>query len=186
MLLTAFMFMGMITLSAQRPETLFGTNRLDMTGFWYSNTNNFSFFEDNSEYFSGGNVAFEFNKSLLLGWTWQRLSGIGRLDEGTETFDIKHDGLLLAYVPNAHKLIHPYLSISAGTGRLDYNSSRERIFTVQPTLGLELNIFSWWRIGGEAGYRLVSDVDQPDVDGSDFSSPFAQIQFRFGFSSRWR
>lgn len=173
-------------LQAQRQETVFGRNSLDMTGFWYTNTNNFSFYEANSEYFSGGSIAFEFNKSLLLGWAWQRLSGTGVLPEPSAApFDLKHDGFMMGYVPASHKVIHPYISVMGGSGRLDYKGERERVFVIEPAVGLELNLFSWWRLGGEAGYRLVGDVDSPGVDGTDFSAPFLQLQFRFGFSNRW-
>jgi len=185
--LLIFLSSGISLLHAQRQETVFGHNSLDMTGFWYSNTNNFSFFEEDSEYFSGGNIGFEFNKSLILGWAWQRLSGVGTLPgSGGESFDMKHDGLMIGYVPASHKVIHPYISVMGGSGRLDYKGDRERIFVVEPAVGLEINLFSWWHLGGEAGYRLVGDVDAVGVDGTDFSSPFLQLQFRFGFSNRWR
>ena len=185
-LLLLFLLLGIQAIQAQKQETLFGNNRLDMTGFWYSNTNNFSFFEEDSEYFSGGNIGFEFNKSLIAGWAWQRLSGVGRLEDTGQPFDMNHNGLFIGYAPKSHKLIHPYISVFGGSGRLEFNNARERIFAVQPAVGLELNILRWFRIGGEAGYRLVSDVDMTGIYASDLSAPFAQLQFRFGYSSWWR
>lgn len=170
-------------LIAQREETLFGRNHLDLTGFWYTNTNNFSFFEEDTEYFSGGSVLFEFNKDIFLGWGWQRISGDGRLPSDGSRFDLKHNGLMIAYSPNAGKVIHPHFSVYGGSGRFDLvNSDRERIFALQPAAGLELNVFRWFRLGLEGGYRFITDIDTPGVSSSELSTPFAQLQFRFGYS----
>jgi hypothetical protein len=172
-----------LPLLAQREETLFGRNRLDLTGAWYTNTNNFSFFNQDTEYFSGGSVLFEFNKDIFLGWAWQRLQGDALIPRNDDRVDYKLNGFMFAYAPNAHKVIHPRFSIYGGTGKLSVNDgSRERIFGLQPAGGLELNVFSWFRLGMEAGYRFVTDIDTPLVRSSDISSPFVQLQFRFGFS----
>lgn len=172
------------SLTAQRDETLFGRNNLDMTGFWYTNTNNFTFYEDDTEYFSGGKVAFEFNKNLFLGWAWQRLEGEAIAADNNQRFNLRHNGLVVAFSPNSNKVIHPYFSMIGGSGRLNTNADRDRVFVFQPAGGLELNVFRWFRIGAEAGYRFVTDVDQSGLSTADVSAPFAQLQFRFGFS--WR
>jgi len=185
LLLSALLFLCFPALQAQRQETLFGNNRLESTGFWYSRTNNFSFYEEDSEYFSGWNFGFEFNKSFMVGWAWQRLSGLGRIEDTGNPYDLRTNGLLLAYAPKSHKLLHPYLSIVGGSGKLDYLQRQDRVYMVQPALGFELNVVRWLRVGGEAGYRLLSGVDIADIDAVDISSPFAQLQFRFGYSSRW-
>ena len=44
---------------AQREETLFNQTRLDLTGFWFSDSHNFTFLEDDTEYFTGGNFAID-------------------------------------------------------------------------------------------------------------------------------
>jgi len=47
---------------------------------------------------------------------------------------------------------------------------------------LEVNVLEWFRLGAEAGYRFITDVDVQNLDSSDFSTPFVQLQLRFGFS----
>jgi hypothetical protein len=185
----------LITLSvaqAQREETLFNRTRLDMTGFWYTDSYNFTFFDEDTEYFSGGNVGFEFNRNFILGWSWQRMRDYAALDNNAQLgYRMRHNGLLLGYVPGSSKVVHPYLSATIGGGRLDFDDgadfTRDRIFVIQPALGLEVNVFRWFHLGVEGGYRLVNDVDHPNITSTDMSKPYAQIQLRFGYSwgGRW-
>ena len=104
-------------------------------------------------------------------------------DDGTESFRLRHNGLSLAYAPNSNKLLHPRFGVYAGGGRLEIEGDgRDRVFGVTPSIGAELNIASWFRLGLEGGYRFITDVDARGLDSADFSTPFAQIQLRFGFS----
>ncbi|GAB5553400.1 MAG: hypothetical protein Sapg2KO_29910 [Saprospiraceae bacterium] len=178
-----FFLLVALSINAQREETLFGS--LDMTGAWYTSTQNFSFFEDDSQYFGGGSVDLEFGKSLYIGWAWNRMRDDALIvgDDGTESFRLRHNGLNLAYAPNSNSLIHPRFGVYAGGGRLEIEGdSRDRVFGVTPSIGAELNIASWFRLGLEGGYRFITDVDARGLDSADFSTPFAQIQLRFGFS----
>ncbi|MBK8878329.1 MAG: hypothetical protein IPN74_07190 [Haliscomenobacter sp.] len=78
---------------------------------------------------------------------------------------------MIAYSPNAGKVIHPHFSVYGGSGRFDLvNSDRERIFAFQPAAGLELNVFRWFRLGLEGGYRFITDVDTQGVSSSELYS----------------
>jgi len=180
----ALLLFVVLSLKAQREETLFGS--LDMTGAWYTSTHNFSFFEDDSQYFGGGSVDLEFGKSLLIGWSWHRMRDDAFISDASgreELFRLKHRGLNLAYTPNSGRVIHPRFGVYAGGGKLNITGEdRDRIFGISPSAGLELNITSWFRLGVEGGYRFITDIDVPDFDSSDFSTPYAQLQLRFGFS----
>lgn len=182
-ILVQFVMLLALSLQAQREETLFGS--LDLTGAWYSSTHNLSFFDDDAQYFGGGSVELEFGKSLNIGWAWQRMrddeliTGIDR----TEQFRLRHHGLSLAYVPNSSRVLHPRFGIYAGGGRLEIrDEGRDRIFGLTPSAGFEINITSWFRLGAEGGYRFITDVDVDGFESADFSTPFAQLQLRFGFS----
>jgi hypothetical protein len=177
---------------AQREETLFNQTRLDLTGFWFSDSHNFTFLDEDTEYFSGGNFAFEFGRSLMVGWAWQRMKDSYPLPTENGVYDLRHRGVLLGYAPATSKVLHPYMSAVIGGGRIEFDNnnslSRDRVFVLQPAVGLEVNVFRWFRIGAEGGYRLVSDVDGGGLQSSDVSKPFAQLQLRFGYSwgNSWR
>jgi hypothetical protein len=177
---------------AQREETLFNQTRLDLTGFWFSDSHNFTFLDNDAEYFSGGNFAFEFGRSLMIGWAWQRMKDYAPLPtDNAAGYKLRNRGLLIGYAPGTSKVIHPYLSAIVGGGRIDFddrNLTRDRVFVLQPAVGLEVNVFRWLRLGAEGGYRLVTDVNVGGLESSDVSKPFAQLQLRFGYSwgNTWR
>lgn len=181
-LLFALFMAGLFTVQAQE-ETLFGNNALDLTGIWYNNRQNFSFFEDDAHHVRGGSIDLEFGRSIYLGWAWHRMRDDLFLEDGNINFKLRHNGLKLAYAPASGRVLHPYFSVMAGSGRLEIrNDSDDRIFGVTPAGGLEVNVLDWFRLGAEAGYRFITDVDVRNLDSSDFSTPFVQIQLRFGFS----
>jgi hypothetical protein len=175
-----------VLLQAQREETLFNRTRLDLTGAWYTDSHNFTFLNNDSEYFGGGNVNLEFNRSVIIGWAWQRMRDYAPFANDQSSYRLEHRGLLLGYAPASQKVVHPYLSAVIGGGRINYddnaNITRDRIFVVQPALGIEVNVFRWFHLGVEGGYRLVSDVDNARLSNADVSRPFAQLQLRFGYS----
>jgi len=180
--LSVLLMTGLCTLQAQE-ETLFGNNALDLTGIWYNNRQNFSFFEDDAHRVRGGSIDLEFGRSIYLGWAWHRMRDDLFLEEGNLNFKLRHNGLKLAYAPASGRVIHPYFSVMAGSGRLEIRNDRnDRIFGITPAGGLEVNVLEWFRLGAEAGYRFITDVDVQNLDSSDFSTPFVQLQLRFGFS----
>lgn len=174
---------GLIGSVQAQEETLFGNNALDLTGIWYNNRQNFSFFPDDAHHVRGGSIDLEFGRSIYLGWAWHRMRDDLFLEDGNINFKLRHNGLKLAYAPAAGRVVHPYFSIMAGSGRLEISGDGDdRIFGVTPAGGLEVNVLDWFRLGAEAGYRFVTDVDVRNLGSEDFSTPFVQVMLRFGFS----
>lgn len=171
------------TPTAKAQETLFGS--LDLTGFWFTTSQNFSLYDEDAQFFSGGSVDFEFGKSLYLGWSWSRMRDDALIQgrDRTDFFRLRHRGLNLAYAPGSNRVIHPRFGVFAGGGRLEVSGDAEdRVFGISPSLGAEINVTSWFRLGLEGGYRFITDVDAMGFDSEDFSTPYAQLQLRFGFS----
>jgi len=174
----------LLAISAEaQSETIFGNNALGLSGIWYNNTHNFSFYDEESKYFSGGTIDLEFGNRLLLGWAWQRMRDDLDIEAVGESFKLRHNGLKLGYIPLSNRVLHPYFSAYAGGGEIDIiGGDDDRIFGINGAAGVEINVTGWFRLGLEGGYRYITDVDIPGLSDEDFSAPFGQLNLRFGFS----
>jgi len=124
----------------------------------------------------------EFNKTMLAGIGGSSTSDAVNFGQ-TGQFDLDFSGLMLGYVPNSTKVIHPKFSFVMGSGKLKVRGEEDdQVFVVQPSVGAEINVFRWFKFGLEGGYRFVSDVDNIALSGSDVSSFFVDLKFRFGWS----
>tara|TARA_Y100000385_G_C13057798_1_gene622850 strand:- start:401 stop:667 length:267 start_codon:yes stop_codon:yes gene_type:complete len=83
-------------------------------------------------------------------------------------------------------VIHPIFYLQAGGGKLEVtNEVDDRVFILQPNVGLEMNVLQWFRIGVEAGYRFVNNVNVNTLEYADLSSPVIGLRLKFGFSKDW-
>ena len=86
-------------------------------------------------------------------------------------------------MPNSYQLIHPMISFQTGSGKITLSDGQtDRAFVFQPSAGFELNIFKWFHLGIEGGYRFITNTSLNGVDNKDLSAPFAQLNLRFGVS----
>jgi len=58
----------------------------------------------------------------------------------------------------------------------------DRFLVGQATVGFELNLFQWFRLGVDGGYRFASGVENDFVTANDIGGAVMQIEARFGFS----
>lgn len=163
-------------------ETLFNSNGLGLTGAWGTATFNYSFLDDDYVYGRGGNFGLEFGHSVFVGYAWTRFKDEAQPDNARD-FRLKYNGLLLGVTPNSYKAIHPRINALIGGGKVFLRDGNyDRVFVLQPSAGLEINVFEWFRLGLEGGYRFVSNDNVAGLSSEDISSPFAQIELRFGSS----
>ena len=180
--LVILFFVCCFGLEAQRTETLLN-GRFGFTGIWVGPKYNFSYFQEDFSYVRGGMVGFEFGNTVLIGWSGTRFKDRVFVEGVESPFRLDYSNFLLNFTPRSSRAIHPLVGFQFGGGKLKFdNGESERIFVVQPSVGIELNVFQWFRAGVEGGYRHVSGVDHPNLETADVSSPFAQINLRFGFS----
>lgn len=172
-------------LNAQSEETLFGNSGLRLSGAWGSAAYNFSSFNnDDWTLIRGGYGGLEFSRDVLIGWggyrTKERVTGA----EGTSDFNLRYHGPVVGIAPGSTRAIHPRFTFIAGTGKVWTNTetARDKVFVFQPSAGVEFNVFQWFRLGFEGGYRFVGASDRYDLSSGDLSAPFAQIELRFGLS----
>ncbi len=171
------------SINAQRDETLFGNNKLGLSGAWGTITYNYSFFNnDDFTYARGGSGGLEFGNTVFIGYGGYHFREDAR-PSGVQNFNLRYNGLILGVTPFANKVVHPRLAVLGGGGRVRLEDRRsDRVFVLQPSVGLEINVFQWFRIGAEGGYRFISNAKLPGISNNDISSPFAQLDLRFGGS----
>ena len=93
-------------------------------------------------------------------------------------------------------MIHVYSSVKLGWGALNVEVEEnfnpdtnidDNIFVVTPELGLEVNVFRFFRIAFTGGYRWVDGVNPQDFYSSkDYNSITGAITFRLGGFGNYR
>lgn len=172
-------------LFAQKEQTLFNSRHLGLTGLWGGSKHQITSFGDNNKYsyVRGGFFGFEFGKALLIGWGHYDLKDEHKWDNiENQDFDLRWNPLMLAYGFKNYKAIHPQIGVDLGRGRVELGEQKDRIFVVQPTAGVEINVFRWLHLGLDGGYRFVTDSSIPSLGDQALSGWFGQASLKFGFS----
>jgi len=102
----------------------------------------------------------------------------------------KHSGIHLGYLHNTQKTIFWKAGIHFGfiggfnmsesksfLGLFDNPIYEAKVITLEPTVGLGINMLPWWRINLDAGYRYIS-TDERIIESSKVDS----FTFKFGFA----
>jgi hypothetical protein len=184
-LFLGLLLVASLSLQAQSEETLFNSTNLRLSGAWGSATYNFSSFNgDDWTLIRGGYGGVEFGRDLFVGWGGYETRDKILLNEGAQELNFRYHGPVIGIAPNSVKMIHPRFTFLVGSGKVtvDEQPGTDRMFVFQPSGGLEFNIFQWFRLGFEGGYRFVGNSDKFDLTSGDLSAPFAQIEMRFGLS----
>lgn len=184
MLVLFMMISTSLSLLAQQERTVFGKSGWRISGVWAGPAVGVGQVDGEPLVFRGAFGGVEFGKKLLLGWGSFETDNdvyINALDN--DRFNMDYSGLMLGYTPSAHKTIHPTFMLLAGTGKAQTgNSDLDNIFVVQPTLGIELNVFRFFHLSLDGGYRMVSNVNIPEMTGQDLSGAYGEVKLKFGFS----
>lgn len=171
------------TIQSQSTETLFGKTGLRITGIWGGPATNFTGIGDDFLVYKGGFGGIEFNKSVFLGWAGFDTERFNLESSPSTEFDMKYNGLILGYTHRAHKVLHPSISVLTGSSKIkQIEGVSDRAFVLQPSIGAELNIFKWFKINLEGGYRMVQGIDLNGVNDKDLSKFFGELRFKFGFT----
>ncbi len=184
-LLAIALFASIGSLMAQKEETVVGSRGLGFSGIWGGSKHQLTQFGNNGKtsYVAGGFFGFEFGKALLVGWGHYNLVDEFKWDNiENQQFDMKWNPVVLGYGFKNYKSIHPQIGVDFGRGKLQLGDVNDRIFVVQPTAGLEINVFRWFHIGLDGGYRFVNDSSLPSLSDQQLSGWFGQATLKFGYS----
>lgn len=170
-------------LSAQH-ETIFGN--VDIWGGFGGPIFEISSINDQSVVSIGGGGALIMDNFFFGGY------GIGT-DDSNHTFEdqeykikLNHGGLWLGATSNPNKLIHVYASTRLGWGRARLRQSgdtvfSDRVFSLTPELGFEVNVTDFFQLAFTGGYRVITGIDDlPGLTNSNFSNVVGGVTLRFG------
>jgi hypothetical protein len=132
--------------------------------------------------FVGGRGGWIINHTFVLGGGGYGLANdIDTNDDGVRDLELGYGGLELEYINSSNNLIHFTAYLLVGGGGLSGTAAiEEAVFVLEPALNGELNVTDYFRLQAGAGYRWVSGVNSPGVDGSDLSAFYAQVTLKFG------
>ncbi len=176
-----FSLLTIASLMAQRDQTMFGRGGLDITGAWGGSQIMLTSFGGEYSALQGGFGGVELNKGLFIGGGGFTSTTYNNLDQLGDNYEMSYGGLVVGYGLKSHKIIHPQVMLLVGGGwKQEQGVGRDNAFVVQPGLGVEMNVFRWFRIGVNGGYRIVLD-DNASVDNT-FSNGYGSVSFKFGWS----
>lgn len=181
-------FLITLRLTAQKEETVFGYSGLRLTGIWGGPSSGTSYYGEDNVYHNGGFVGLEFNNSVFLGWGWYKIRDEVSFSDlpAPQNFNLNYSGFMLGVSALPNKVVHPKFALLLGNGTYEFEfEGRNRVFQLQPAAGVEVNIFRWWHLSLEGGYRMAINSDYVNLSDSDLSAWFAELKFSFGFSWGW-
>ncbi len=184
----ALVFLCSASALAQQDETLVSKFRLDLSGAWGGWHPTLTEIGDQNVVMNGGFGGLEFNKTVFIGWAAYKVSDEVTIDGRDRDFDFNYTGPTVQYTPLASKVAHPKFAMLVGFG--DFNidgdefgleDENDRLLVLQPSLGGEVNVLRWFRLGGELGYRFIVNGDNGE---GDLFAPgfFGAATLKFGFS----
>ena len=172
-------------LSAQREETVLGERGWGFSGLWGGYTHQYTTYDQTDGWNRGGFFGFEFGKTLNVGWSRSSLRDeIVLTNRDNRRFDFDYNGGKLGYAFAPYRAIHPVLNFEVGRGVVKIEGlGKDQVFVMQPSAGVEINVFRWFRLGLEGGYRMVRNYDLgADLSEDRLSGAYGQATLKFGFS----
>ena len=143
----------------------------------------------------GGRAAWLVNHSYAIG-----LGGYGLVtnnkhpDDGSTFYNgtklgMGYGGAFFEYLYPPSKVVHLSASLLLGGGAAGFyntgstptdNYALNVFFVAEPTVAIEINVVSYFRITIGGGYRFTSAFNAGHLSSSDISGPTATLMLKFG------
>ena len=106
--------------------------------------------------------------------------------------NFRHSGFHFSYMHRTDRMVFWRAGLQAGflggmslsenksfMGLFNNEIYNESVISLAPSMGVGVNLLSWWRIHADAGYRLMG-VDERIMKAADSDSFFFSLSFGFG------
>lgn len=183
-LLTIALFLSIFSAQAQHEETVLGSRNLGFSGIWGGSRHQLTRFGNTNNYVHGWQFGLEFGKALLVNFGGYNLhDDILWNNQVNQRFDMSWRSFGLGYGFQNFRAVHPMINVDAGRGKAKLaGEGEDRVFVIQPSAGVEINVFRWFHLGIEGGYRFVTDSDLASISDEQLSGAYGQVSLKFGFS----
>jgi hypothetical protein len=182
-LLTLSLLFSVFTAQAQSEETVLGSRNLGFSGIWGGSKHQLTRYGNTNNYVNGWHFGLEFGKALQIGVGGYNINDyILWNNQPSQEFDMKWRVVSLGYGFQNFRAVHPIVQVDAGRGKVKLaGEGEDHVFVIQPSAGVEINIFRWFHLGLEGGYRFVTDSNL-SLSDQQLSGAFGQASLKFGFS----
>ncbi|MBK8921145.1 MAG: hypothetical protein IPM81_06485 [Saprospirales bacterium] len=182
-LLTLSLLFSVFTAQAQSEETVLGSRNLGFSGIWGGSKHQLTRYGNTNNYVNGWHFGLEFGKALQIGVGGYNINDyILWNNQPGQEFDMKWRVVSLGYGFQNFRAVHPIVQVDAGRGKVKLaGEGEDHVFVIQPSAGVEINIFRWFHLGLEGGYRFVTDSNL-SLSDQQLSGAFGQASLKFGFS----
>ena len=180
----SFLLFFSFQVNAQKDRTLFSNTKLEQSGSWVGSSYTATKIVGQSAIQAGIDVKLEYNNSFILGWQWRRTSDRIELQDAInpDVLKLGYHTFFAGYSFNTRKVLHPIVNMGLGPGNLIINGEKDRLLVIQPSAGVEINLFRWMRLGVEGGYRYTLGSEHNEIENRDLSNYYGSVSFRFGWS----
>jgi hypothetical protein len=177
------LLLSVISAQAQSEETVLGSRSLGFSGIWGGSKHQMTRFGSTNNYVNGWHFGLEFGKALTIGvGSFELHDNLQWDNQPGQQLDIDWRVVSLGYGFQKFRAVHPIIGVDAGRGNVRFaNENEDRVFVVQPSAGVEINLLRWCHLALEGGYRFVTDSNISLTD-RQLSGAFGQATLKFGFS----
>jgi hypothetical protein len=143
--------------------------------------------------FVGGRGGWVINHTFMIGGGGYGLVNDVRVKDITiggqpAYLGFGYGGMCLEFTGNSEKLIHYTIGVMIGGGGVEYRDSLynfkdhnwDAVFVLEPSLGVEMNVTNFFRLGLGASYRYVSGVNTFGLTNKELSDATGTITLKFG------
>ena len=190
--LTAIAFLLSFSSFGQRdPQTLLGDG-IEYTSGFGGFMLQFPSIDGNVSSMTGGGGAVIINNQFYLGGYGLGLADDKRVTvEGVEYFvDFGHGGIMMGYVIMPTQMVHMEVGTKVGWGQVSFRETpsipatrdiHDNIFLVNPTVSVEVNMTSWFKLNTGVGFQFANGVDNFYYDSNDFNGVTYNLSLLFGW-----